>query len=288
MWILLACFSALFAGLTSILAKCGLKKTDPDVATVIRTAVALVFSWVVVFVSGSLSTIGEISRKSFLFLILSGLATGASWLCYFKALAMGDINKVIPLDKSSTVLSILFAIIILGETDHLAVRLPGTALIAVGTYLMIEHKDVQEKEERRGWFLYASLSALFAALTSILAKVGMDTVEPDLATAIRTCVVLGMAWVLLLVKGKHRDIMRVDRIETVFLFFSGVATGASWLCYYTAIQKGIVGIVVPVDKLSILVTVIFSLVVFKEKLSVKAAFGLFCIVVGTLGMAVFL
>lgn len=288
MWILLACFSALFAGLTSILAKCGLKKTDPDVATVIRTAVALVFSWVVVFVSGSLSTIGEISRKSFLFLILSGLATGASWLCYFKALAMGDINKVIPLDKSSTVLSILFAIIILGETDHLAVRLAGTALIAVGTYLMIEHKDAQEKEERRGWFLYASLSALFAALTSILAKVGMDTVEPDLATAIRTCVVLGMAWVLLLVKGKHRDIMKVDRIETVFLFFSGAATGASWLCYYTAIQKGIVGIVVPVDKLSILVTVIFSFVVFKEKLSVKAAFGLFCIVVGTLGMAVFL
>lgn len=286
MWIVMAVLSAVFAGLTAILAKCGIKKTDSDVATAVRTIVVLAFSWVMVFVAGSAKDIANIEPKSLLFLVLSGAATGASWICYFKALSMGDVNKVVPIDKSSTVLTVLLAIVIFDETQHLAVKLIGTALLTVGIFLMIERRDSQETARRRGWMIYAVLSAVFAALTSILAKIGISGVESNLGTAVRTCVVLVMAWLIVFMKGKQKQVREIDKKELLFICLSGLATGASWLCYYYAIQNGIVSVVVPIDKLSILVTVAFSYLVFKEKLSKRALFGLLLMTAGTLTMAI--
>lgn len=286
-WIIAAIFSAVFAGLTSILAKCGIRKTDSDLATALRTIVVLAFSWLMVFVVGSYGTAAEIGVTSLIFLILSGLATGASWICYFKALSLGDINKVVPIDKSSTVLTILLAIICFGETSNIAVKLIATAILAVGIFLMVEKKKVEQKSEHRAWMIYAVLSAVFAALTSIFAKVGISGVEPNLGTAIRTGVVLVMAWIIVFAKGKQREIRSIDKKELLFISLSGLATGASWLCYYYAIQNGIVSVVVPIDKLSIVVTVAFSYFVFKEKLSKKALLGLCLMVAGTLLMAFF-
>lgn len=287
MWLVMAVLSAFFAGLTSILAKCGIKKTDSDVATAIRTAVVLLFSWVMVFVVGSAGQIAEIEPKSFLFLILSGLATGASWICYFKALSMGDVNKVVPIDKSSTILSVLLAIICFGETEHLLVKLCCTAVLAAGIFLMVERKQEEQKDITGRWMPYAVLSAVCAALTSILAKVGINGVESNLGTALRTGVVLVMAWVIVFLKGKQKQVVGIDRRELGYISLSGLATGGSWLCYYYAIQNGIVSVVVPVDKMSILVTVLFSFLVFHEKLSRKAFFGLCLMTVSTLAMAVF-
>lgn len=287
MWIISAVLSAVFAGLTSIFAKCGIKKTDSDVATALRTTVVLLFSWIMVFVVGSQNQISSISSRSFLFLILSGAATGASWLCYFKALSCGDVNKVVPIDKSSTVISVLLAIFLLGETDNLAVKLIATAFISVGIFLMVEKKKTEQKQEKRQWALFASLSAVFAALTSILAKIGIDGVESNLATAVRTCVVLVMAWLIVLIKGKQKQVKAVDKKELVFICISGVLTGASWLFYYSAIKHGKVSVVVPIDKLSIIVSIAFSYIVFKEKLSKKAFLGLVLMVAGTLTMAIF-
>ena len=287
MWIISAVLSAVFAGLTSIFAKCGIKKTDSDVATALRTTVVLLFSWIMVFVVGSQNQISSISARSFLFLILSGAATGASWLCYFKALSCGDVNKVVPIDKSSTVISVLLAIFLLGETDNLAVKLIATAFISVGIFLMVEKKKTEQKQEKRQWALFASLSAVFAALTSILAKIGIDGVESNLATAVRTCVVLVMAWLIVLIKGKQKQVKAVDKKELVFICISGVLTGASWLFYYSAIKHGKVSVVVPIDKLSIIVSIAFSYIVFKEKLSKKAFLGLVLMVAGTLIMAIF-
>ena len=286
-WISAAILSAVFAGLTSILAKCGIKKTDSDLATALRTIVVLIFSWVMVLVVGSLHTITEIQPKAFIFLILSGLATGASWICYFKALSVGDINKVVPIDKSSTVLTVLLAIICFGETSNLVMKLIATAILAVGIFLMVEKKKREEKQESKTWMLYAVLAAVFAALTSILAKMGISGVESNLGTAIRTGVVLIMAWVIVLARGKQAQLKSIDKKELLFIGLSGIATGASWLCYYYAIQNGEVSVVVPIDKLSIIVTVIFSYFVFKEKLSKKAFAGLCLMVVGTLLMVFF-
>lgn len=287
LWIVAAILSALFAGLTSILAKCGIKKTDSDLATALRTVVVLIFSWVMVFIVGSASTIDEIAPRSLLFLILSGMATGASWICYFKALAMGDVNKVVPIDKSSTVLTVLLAIVCFGETANLAVKLVATAILAVGIFLMVEKKKTEHAAKGHAWAIYAALAAVFAAFTSILAKVGIEGVESNLGTAIRTAVVLLMAWVIVFARGKHKGLKRLDGREVVFISLSGVATGASWLCYYYAIQMGEVSVVVPIDKLSIVITVAFSYLVFKEKLSLKAFFGLLLMVGGTLLMAFF-
>ena len=287
MWLIAAILSALFAGLTAILAKCGIKKTDSDVATAIRTVVVLIFAWVMVFVVGSAELITSIETKPLIFLLLSGLATGASWICYFKALSMGDVNKVVPIDKSSTILSVLLAIICFGETEQLAIKLIGTVILAIGIFLMVEKKQNGQKEERRAWMIYAVLSALFAALTSILAKIGISGVESNLGTAIRTGVVLLMAWIIVFVKGKQHQIKTLDKKELVFIALSGIATGASWLFYYYAIQNGIVSVVVPIDKLSIVFTVAFSYFVFKEKLSRKAFAGLALMVAGTLLMVVF-
>lgn len=286
LWIIAAVLSAFFAGITSILAKCGIKKTDSDVATVIRTFVVLLFSWLMVFIVGSFKTITNIEPKSIIFLILSGLATGASWICYFKALSMGDVNKVVPIDKSSTVMTVLLAIILFGETDHLAVKLIGTVLIGVGIILMVEKKKSQQNEPNRHWIIYAVFSAVFAALTSILSKVGISGIDSNLATAIRTGVVLVMAMVIVLLKGKQTQLKTIDKKELIYIVLSGLATGASWLCYYYALQNGVVSVVVPIDKMSVLLTVLFSTIVFKEKLSKKAAVGLCMMVIGTLAMAI--
>ncbi len=286
MWLIAAICSAFFAGVTSILAKCGIQNTDSDVVTALRTFVVLLFSWCMVFVVGSLHTISTITAKSLFFLILSGIATGASWICYFKALSLGDVNKVVPIDKSSTVLSVLLAILLFHETEHLAVKLAGTAVLTAGIFLMIQKKETAGTQKNSQWMIYAVLSAVFAALTSILAKIGITGVESNLGTALRTGVVLVMAWGIVFAKGKQHLVTSIHKRELLFIVLSGIATGASWLCYYYAIQNGIVSVVVPIDKLSIVVTVLFSYVVCKEKLSVKAFVGLCLMVVGTLAMAI--
>ena len=286
LWIIAAVFSAVFAGLTSILAKCGIKKTDSDLATALRTVVVLIFSWLMVFVVGSQKALTAIEPKPLIFLILSGLATGASWICYFKALSMGDVNKVVPIDKSSTVLTVLLAIVCFGETSNLSVKLTATAILAAGILLMVEKKRVDGQTDGRSWMIWAVLSAVFAALTSILAKMGVSGVESNLGTAIRTGVVLVMAWAIVFARGKQKHLPSLDKKELLFISLSGIATGASWLCYYYAIQKGTVSVAVPIDKMSILVTVLFSYIVFKEKLSRRAAIGLGFMLIGTVIMAV--
>lgn len=285
MWVLFAFLSAFFAGVTSILAKCGIRKTDSNVATFIRTIIVLLFSLLMVAIVGSAPTIKSLSSKTILFLVLSGLSTGASWLCYFRALQKGNINKVVPIDKSSTVLTIILATIFLGEAITLFKTL-GVVLIAIGTLMMIEKKDAENKTEEKGWFFYAVLSAVFASLTSILGKIGIVGVESNLGTAIRTVVVIVMSFVMVAVNGKVKEIGKVDKKELMFILLSGISTGASWLFYYRALQDGEASIVVPIDKLSILVTIAFSYFVFKEKLSKKALIGLVLIVGGTFALLV--
>lgn len=290
MWVLYAFGSALFAGVTAILAKCGIKNTDSNVATALRTIVVLIFSWIMVFLSGANSGWSALTGKTLLFLVLSGLATGASWLCYFRALQLGDVNKVTPIDKSSTVLTMLLAILFLRE-DISVLKIIGILLIGAGTYLMIQKKAVlaeglqagQKKEDNR-WLLYACASAVFASLTSILGKVGVQGIPSNLGTAIRTIVVLLMAWIVVFVTKKQETIRSIDGKSWLFLVLSGIATGASWLCYYRALQTGPASVVVPIDKLSILITIGFSYIVFREKLSKKAAAGLVLIVAGTLSL----
>ena len=287
MWILFAIGSSFFAGITTILAKCGIRKTDSDVATAIRTIVVLLFSWLMVFVTGTGTGITQISGKTLLFLILSGLATGASWICYFHALQKGDINKVVPIDKSSTVLTILLALIFLGEGLTWG-KAAAVLLIAVGTLLMINRKEpeAEKKLQGKGWFVYAVLSAVFASLTAILGKIGITGVDSNLGTAIRTTVVLAMAWVMVFVKNKQYEIKKIEKRELRFIVLSGLATGASWMCYYRALQEGPASVVVPIDKLSILVTIAFSWIVFHEKLTKKAALGLLFVTAGTVLLAV--
>ena len=284
MWIIFAFGSALFAGLTSILAKCGIKNTDSNVATALRTIIVLIFSWIMVFISKSQSTLYNINTKTLIFLILSGIATGASWLCYFKALQIGDVNKVTPIDKSSTILTMLLAFIFLGE-EITFIKGISMILIGIGTYLMIIKKEnVTVENKSNAWLIYALGSAIFASLTSILGKVGIENIDSTLGTAIRTIVVLIMAWIVVFVSKKQNTIRDIDKNSWIFLFLSGIATGGSWLCYYRALQMGPASIVVPIDKLSILVTIVFSYIVFKEKLNKKSALGLLLIVIGTLSL----
>ena len=286
LWLVMAVLSALFAGLTTVLIKCGIRKTDSDIATALRTIVVLIFSWAMVAIVGSAGTITQISTKSLVFLILSGLATGASWICYFKALSVGDINKVVPVDKSGTILSVLLAIILFGETKNIPIKLVATAMLAVGVFLMIEKRHTENKETKGTWFPYAVGSAVFAALTSILAKVGIAGVESNLGTAIRTGIVLIMAWAIVFAQGKQKQLKSIDRKELAFIALSGLATGASWLCFYYALQNGIVSVVVPIDKMSVLVSIVFSYIIFHEKLSKKAAIGLLFMIGGTLAMSI--
>lgn len=285
MWILFAFGSAFFAGLTAVLAKCGIKKTDSTVATAIRTIVVLIFSWIMVFIVGSQDQLTSIGGKTLLFLILSGLATGASWLCYFKALQIGDINKVVPIDKSSTVLTIILAFILLHEEVSLP-KIFGMILIGIGTFLMIEKKDGKTAEKGTGWLWYALGSAVFASLTSILGKIGISGVESNLGTAVRTGVVLVMSWMMVFVQGKKEKLHDIPKNELGFICLSGLATGASWLCYYKALRDGPASVITPIDKLSILVTIGFSYAVFHEKLTKKSAVGLLGIVGGTLLMLI--
>ena len=277
-----AALSACFAGLTAIFAKCGIKKTDSDVATALRTIVVLQFAWIMVFIDGSVSSAANIDMKSLFFTMLSGLATGASWLCYFKALSIGDVNKVVSVDKLSTVLVVLIAIIAFNETRHLPLKLIGTAAFTAGVYVMVEKKQVSKSKQGKWWVVYAGGSAIFAALTSILAKIGITNVQSNLATAIRTGVVLVMAWLVVFVKGKRPQIKALDKKEVFYIFLSGISTGISWLCYYYAIQNGIVSVVVPIDKLSIVITILFSYFILKEKLNIKTVTGLLLMVCGTL------
>lgn len=283
MWIVLAFLSALFAGLTSILAKCGIRRTDSTVATAIRTIVVLIMAFCMTLIVGSTGQITSISPKSWIFLVLSGLATGGSWLCYFKALQLGDVNKVVPIDKSSTVLTIIFAAVFLREPVSWLGWLCVVG-IAVGTYLMIEKKARTGGAKSRAWLVYAALSAVFAALTSILGKIGIENIESNLGTTVRTAVVLLAAWGMVLVTKKGSQLKTIPKKELVFICISGLATGGSWLCYYKALKDGLASIVVPIDKLSILVIVAFSYMVFREKLTLKSAIGLLLIVAGTLGM----
>lgn len=286
MWILYAFGSALFAGATSILAKIGIEDVDSHVATALRTIVVLIFSWMMVFIVGSQSQLVDISIKSYIFLILSGMATGASWLCYFKALQLGDVNKVVPIDKSSTILTMVLAFIFLKE-DITVPMVIGMIAIGLGTYLMIQKKEEEQKEvKNKAWLIYAVLSAVCASLTSILAKIGIENVESNLGTAIRTIVVLMMAWFIVFLQKKHGQVKKISKKSLLFIGLSGIATGASWLCYYKALHDGLASIVVPIDKLSILVTVAFAYIFLKEKLSKKSAAGLILITVGTLSLLI--
>ncbi|MFV0528847.1 MAG: EamA family transporter [Lachnospiraceae bacterium] len=289
MWLIYAIGAAVFAGITSILAKCGIRDTDSNVATAIRTVVILLFSWLLVFLTGVQGEIASISGKQFLFLMLSGFTTGASWLCYFRALQLGDINKVVPIDKSSTVLTIIIATIFLGEGISVS-KVASVVMIGAGIFLMIQKKAIEQSTpelQNKGsrWFIYAALSAVFASLTAILGKIGITGVNSNLGTAIRTCVVLLMAWGIILSEKKVRDIRKIAGRELLFISLSGITTGASWLCYYRALKEGITSVVVAIDKLSVLVTILFSFLVFREVLSKKAAFGLVLLVLGTIALA---
>ena len=283
MWLLFACGSALFAGVTAVLAKIGMQHINSTIATALRTIIVLLFSWLMVLLTGAFSGIGSISGKTLVFLLLSGCATGASWLCYFKALQLGDVSQVAPIDKSSTILTMLLAFLLLGESLTW-LKLCCMLLIGAGTFLMLpKHSgDSKTVSSKKGWLFYAVLSAVFASLTSILAKVGMQDVDSNLGTAIRTAVVLVMAWVVVFATGKQKTIHGIGKKNGVFLVLSGVATGASWLCYFRALQTGPASVVVPIDKLSILVTIFFSYFVFGEKLTKKSGVGLVLLVAGTL------
>lgn len=286
MWIIYAIVSSFFAGITSILAKCGIKKADSNVATAIRTVVVLVFSWFMVLMTGTWDGIMQIDGRTLLFLILSGLATGASWLCYFRALQNGNINKVVPIDKSSTILSILLALIFLHEGVTLA-KIVSVVLVGSGTMMMITKKDIETDSERKsgGWLIYAVLSAVFASLTSVLGKIGIEGINSNLGAAIRSTVVLFMAWGMVFVTGKQKEIRKIEKKELCFISLSGLATGASWICYYRALQEGPASVVVPIDKLSMLVTIAFSWIVFHEKMTKKGAVGVLLITAGTVMLA---
>ena len=290
MWIVFAGLSSVSAGLTAILSKLGIKNTDSDVATAMRTTVVLVLSFAVTLITGEINALGGVSLKSFLFLILSGFATGASWICYFKALSLGDVSKVTAIDKSSIILTVLLAIAIFpAERVNWWITLLCLAGIGIGTYLMADLKktDGEEKKTAAGWFVFAAVSALFAAATSILAKAGIENVPSNLATTIRTCVVLVMAWGIVFGRKKASLVKQVPGKDLLFLCLSGVATAASWLCYYYAISIGQVSVVVPIDKLSVLITVAFSVIVLKEKVKAKAWIGLALLITGTVCMALF-
>lgn len=285
MWILLAVLSAVFAGITSILAKCGIRNTSSDAATAIRTVIVLIFAWIMVFITGAQRDLAVIDARTLVFLILSGLATGGSWLCYFRALQIGDINKVVPIDKSSTVLTILLSLIFFKEYKGIW-QIAGMLLIGAGTILMIQKKETDGEKTDKRWLLYAILSAVFASLTSIFGKIGVSNIDSNLGTAIRTIVVLVMAWLMVFVKGEHKKLKSISSKELMFICLSGLSTGCSWLCYFKALADGKASVVVPIDKLSILVTIAFSYIVFKEKLTKKSAAGLVMIVAGTLVMLV--
>ena len=282
MWLAFAVLSAFFAGITAVLSKVGIKNVNSNLGTAIRTVIVFIFSWIMVFVVGAQNGVFTMGTKTPVFLILSGFATGASWLCYFRALKIGDVNKVAPIDKSSTILTMLLAFIFLRE-EITYLKTFCIVLIGLGTFLMIEkHGNSENKTEKSDWLIWALLSAVFASLTSILGKIGISDVNSTLGTAIRTFVVLIMAWIVVLVTKSGNGAENITKKDFVFLILSGITTGLSWLCYYKALQDDPASVVVPIDKLSILVTVIFSYAVLKEKLTKKSFTGLILLICGTL------
>ena len=288
MWLLYAIGSSFFAGITAILVKIGVENTNSNLLTALRTIVVLIFSWIMVFVVGSQGTIGDVSAKTLIFLCASGITTGASWICYFHALQIGNVNVVVPIDKSSVVLTIFLGVIFLGEEMNL-VKFICVAGIAVGTYLMIEKKKVSVEEgqkKSKGAIFYAFMSALFASLTALLSKIGIVGIESNLGTAIRTIIVLIMAWIIVFYTGDYKGIRNISKKSWTFIVLSGIATGLSWLCYYRALQDGPISVVLPIDKFSTLVSIAFAYIVFKERLTKKSGLGLALIVAGTLGMVV--
>lgn len=300
MWIVFAIGSALFAGLNAILAKLGIRKTDSTLATALRTIVVVLFAWLMVFITHAQSGLADMSFKTFLFLILSGLATGASWLCYFKAIQTGPVAQVATVDKSSTVLTIVLAFVLLKETVS-AFSAAGVVLIGLGTFLMLDpnpfaarlsgqNKSSNQETNKIAsscsphWIWFAIGAAAFASLSAITGKIGIDQIDSNLGTAIRTLVVLVMAWLMVFITHKQKALSAISRKEMAFILLSGVATGASWLCYYRALHTGPASAVVSIDKLSILVTVAFSVGVLHEKLSWKSGLGLAVQTIGTLLM----
>lgn len=281
MWILFAIGSAFFAGITAILAKIGVKNVNSNVATAIRTVVILIFSWIMVLITNSYQEIDFVDGETLIFLILSGIATGLSWLCYYRALQIGDVNKVVAIDKSSIVLTIILAFIILDEKITF-IKFISIIIIVIGTYLMIDKKNEAEYKKNRGWLMFALLSAIFASLTSILGKIGINNINSNLGTAIRTIIVLIMAWIVVFVTKSHKEIKKIDKRSLKFIILSGITTGLSWLCYYRALQDGYASVVVPLDKFSIVFTVVFSYIFLKEKLNKKAFLGFLLIILGTL------
>lgn len=304
MWLLFAALSALFAGASSILAKIGISDTDSNLCTALRTAVVLIFSWIMVFITGEATELSSIDGRTLIFLILSGVCTGASWLCYFKALSVGDVNRVVPIDKSSTILTIVLSFIIFHETVGI-LKLFSLVILALGIFLMIEKKPSPDAHSsvlntvvanttvantnarsKSGWFILAIGSALFASLTTIFGKLGVGDLSSNLGTAIRTGVALIFAWLLVILTKKAGDIRKIDKRSWIFIIASGAATGASWLCYYRALKGGVTSAVVAVDKLSLLVTIGFALIVFKEKLSRRTLCGLILMTAATLVMVI--
>lgn len=282
MWILFAVGSAFFAGATSVLAKAGIQSVSSDFATAFRTGVVLIFSWLMVFVVGCQSAVSTITPRALVFLALSGAATGLSWLCYFKALSIGNLSKVVAVDKSSTFLTILLALLFFHEPFHWLTGL-GIAVMIAGTALMLEKGDAKKGE--KGWLFYAAGSAVFAALQSILGKVGVEDMDSTLATALRTVVVLIFAWAIVLGKKEGGDWKKMTHRDAVFLVLSGITTGASWLCYYRALQTGRASVVVPIDKCSMLFAVALSAIFLKEKQTRRSLLALALVVAGTLMIA---
>lgn len=282
MWILFAVGSAFFAGATSVLAKAGIKSVSSDFATAFRTGVVLIFSWLMVFVVGCQNAVSTITPRALVFLALSGAATGLSWLCYFKALSIGNLSKVVAVDKSSTFLTILLALIFFREPFHWLTGL-GIAVMITGTALMLEKGDAKKGE--KGWLFYAAGSAVFAALQSILGKVGVQDMDSTLATALRTVVVLDFAWAIVLGKKEGGDWKKMTRRDAVLLVLSGITTGASWLCYYRALQTGRASVVVPIDKCSMLFAVALSAIFLKEKQTRRSLLALALVVAGTFMIA---
>jgi len=281
MWIFYAFFAAIFAGITSIFGKIGIKKTDSHVAIAIRTVIILIFSWSIVFLGGVEAELVDISKKSLIFLILSGCTTGGAWICYFKALQLGDINKVVPIDKSSTILTMILAFILLSESITVYMFV-GMILIGIGTFLMLQREDGAKKAVKGSkWFLYAVLSAVFSSLTAILGKIGVENVNANLATAIRTVVILVLAWGIVFGLKKQKEVKTIDKVSWLFIILSGFTTGLSWIFYYQALKDGQASIVAPIDKMSILVSIGFAYFVFKERLSKKAFIGLVLLTSGT-------
>ena len=284
MWLIFAVISAFFAGVSSILAKAGISRADSNLCTALRTSVVLIFSWLMVFITGAQSGVADVGLRTLCFLLLSGICTGCSWICYFKALSIGDVNRVVPIDKSSTILTIILSFILFQETVSIG-RLAALLLLGAGIFLMIEKKPSDKKEPNgRGWFFYAAASALFASLTTIFGKLGVTGVNSDLGSAIRTSAALIFAWALVIATRKVGEIRKIDRKSWLFILLSGIATGASWLCYYRALSDGVTSAVVAIDKLSLLITIGFAVIVFKEKLSRRALIGLVLICAGTLLM----